>query len=131
MLVIADTSPLNYLILIDSVDLLPRLYQQVVLPRGAWEELRHANTPLAVAKWAYALPTWVEVWDSPGFVDPKLETLGRGEKEAITIAEHHRKRSEVLLLLDEEAARKHAAARSIATTGTLGILKAAAAKRLD
>ena len=33
MLVMADTSPLNYLILIDAVDLLPRLYQRVFFLR--------------------------------------------------------------------------------------------------
>jgi predicted nucleic acid-binding protein len=31
MLVIADTSPLNYLILVDAIELLPRLYPQIIL----------------------------------------------------------------------------------------------------
>jgi predicted nucleic acid-binding protein len=35
VLVIADTSPLNYLILIDAVELLPPLYERIVLPDAA------------------------------------------------------------------------------------------------
>jgi len=31
--VISDTSPLNYLVLIDEIDVLPRLYGRVIIPR--------------------------------------------------------------------------------------------------
>jgi predicted nucleic acid-binding protein len=30
--VVADTSPLNYLILIEAIDLLPRLYKSIIIP---------------------------------------------------------------------------------------------------
>ena len=30
--VVADTSPLNYLILIEAIDLLPRLYKNIIIP---------------------------------------------------------------------------------------------------
>jgi predicted nucleic acid-binding protein len=72
MLVIADTSPLNYLILIDAVDLLPRLYQRVVLPLAAWDELKHFRAPASVSKWANSLPSWVEVRQAPtsAYSDP-------------------------------------------------------------
>jgi len=43
------------------------------------------------------------------------------------LAELYQKETAVLLLLDEEAARQQAAARQIAATGTLGVLKSAAA----
>ena len=32
MIVVADTTPLNYLVLIEQIDLLPALYQQVLIP---------------------------------------------------------------------------------------------------
>jgi predicted nucleic acid-binding protein len=111
MLVIADTSPLNYLILIDALELLPRLYPQVILPRGAWQELQHADAPAPVKHWAQALPDWIEVREAPVPIDLGLETLGKGEQEAIALAELYRSESPVLLLLDERAAREHAAAR--------------------
>lgn len=131
MLVIADTSPLNYLVLIDAIDVLARLYERVVLPRGAWEELQHPNAPLVVAQWARALPHWIEVWHPPESLDAALDALGQGEREAIAIAELHQNKSEIMLLLDEVAARKEAIARGIAITGTLGILKSRCGKGLD
>ena len=39
MIVIADTSPLNYLVLIGKADLLQRLYRRVVIPEGVLREL--------------------------------------------------------------------------------------------
>ena len=32
MIVVADTTPLNYLVLIDQVDLLPRLFGGILIP---------------------------------------------------------------------------------------------------
>lgn len=121
MLVIADTSPLNYLILIDAVELLPCLYDQVILPRAAWQEMQHVDAPSVVAQWARTLPSWIEVHEAPELVDPALEVLGKGEKQALALAELYRRGTEVLLLLDEQAARQQAAARQIAATGTLGV----------
>src|SRR5262245_19723229 len=128
MLVIADASPLNYLILIDAVDLLPRLYQRVVLPQAAWNELTHPYAPAGVSKWTNSLPPWIEIQQAPSSAhsDSALASLGRGEREAIALAELYRSQTEVLLLLDEEAARKQAAARQLAATGMLGVLKSAA-----
>ena len=31
MIVVADTSPINYLLLINQIDLLPRLFQQIII----------------------------------------------------------------------------------------------------
>ena len=38
MIVISDTSPLNYLILIECIDVLPQLYGRVVIPEGVLAE---------------------------------------------------------------------------------------------
>jgi predicted nucleic acid-binding protein len=129
MLVIADTSPLNYLVLIDAVELLPRLYGQVILPQAAWEELKHPGAPATVSAWVASLPSWVEVRQPPPETGsyPELNVLGNGEREALLIAELYRDHATILLLLDEGLARQHAAARHLAATGTLGVLKSAAA----
>jgi predicted nucleic acid-binding protein len=126
MLVIADTTPLNYLILIEAIELLPRLYPQVILPRGAWLELQQPGAPPTVAVWARTLPPWIEVREAPVSTDPALAALGAGEREAITLAELHRPASAVLLLLDELAARQLPFYRGLPATGTLGILTTAA-----
>jgi len=39
MIVVADTSPLNYLVLIDEIDLLPAIFGQVLLPQAVFQEL--------------------------------------------------------------------------------------------
>jgi predicted nucleic acid-binding protein len=41
MIVVADTSPLNYLIQVECDTLLPRLYHRIVVPAGVLQELRH------------------------------------------------------------------------------------------
>ncbi len=40
MIVVADTTPLNYLVVIGHVDLLPALFGQVLIPTAVWNELQ-------------------------------------------------------------------------------------------
>jgi len=48
MIIVADTSPLNYLVLISEVDILPGLFGQVIVPHAVWSELHAPGTPLVV-----------------------------------------------------------------------------------
>ncbi len=59
--VIADTSPINYLILINCVDLLRELYAHIIIPSEVFEELTSAGAPPEVAAWVRSRPEWVEV----------------------------------------------------------------------
>jgi predicted nucleic acid-binding protein len=45
MIVVCDTSPVNYLVLIGEIDLLPQLFTTVVLPVGVLTELQHPRRP--------------------------------------------------------------------------------------
>ena len=61
-LAVADASPLRYLIVIGHIDVLPRLFDQIVIPQYvASIELRNPNTPREVQAWVAALPAWTEV----------------------------------------------------------------------
>jgi predicted nucleic acid-binding protein len=40
-LVIADTSPINYLLLIGHIDILPALFEKVIVPAAVRDELKH------------------------------------------------------------------------------------------
>ena len=60
MIVIADTSPVNYLILIGEIDVLPVLYHRVLVPFSVCEELKSPRAPEAVQTWAVRLRTWLE-----------------------------------------------------------------------
>ena len=60
--------------------------------------------------------------------DHALDDLGMGEREAIILAEEHS--PDVLLLIDETKGRAEAKRRGITSTGTLGVLDAAAEAQL-
>jgi predicted nucleic acid-binding protein len=47
-LVVADTGPLNYLVLIGAIDLLPKLFETVLVPQAVCDELCHRVAPAAV-----------------------------------------------------------------------------------
>ncbi|MFM7519140.1 MAG: DUF3368 domain-containing protein [Planctomycetota bacterium] len=125
MIVVCDTSPVNYLVLIDEIDLLPQLFATVVLPAGVLAELQHPRTPPRVASWARELPPWVRVISPAGGVEEV--GLGRGEAEAITIATQV---AADAVLIDERKATLVARSRGLMVTGTLGVLALAADSKL-
>jgi len=81
MLVVADTSPLNYLIWIDSVVTLQQLYRSVLIPREVRDELLVADAPAVVRSWASNLPDWIEVCAADPALrdDPRWQSGSRGE----------------------------------------------------
>lgn len=84
MVVVADTSPVNYLVLIAQIDILPRLYTRILIPPAVLAELNHPLAPTPVREWARNAPTWLEVLTPQGsLVLPKLDL---GETQAITLA---------------------------------------------
>lgn len=98
MIVVADSSPLNYLIQIQHDSLLPELYIRVFVPTAVIEELRHPRAPVAIASWLQRIPAWLEVRSATSKVGI-LEDLDAGEREAIFLAEEMRAS---LLLIDEK-----------------------------
>ncbi len=48
MIVVSDTSPICYLVLIDQISLLPQLYSRVVIPQSVHKELCVTGSPEAV-----------------------------------------------------------------------------------
>ena len=127
MIVVADTSPLNYLIQIECDSLLPALYKSVLIPAAVVAELHDASAPAAVRQWLSNFPGWVEVKTITAAADSALRVLGSGEREAIQLAQEQ---NADLLLIDERRGRVEAARRGLATTGTLGVLLAAAERSL-
>ncbi len=86
--VVADTSPLNDLALIDAIDVLPRLFRKVVIPREVLAELTHGGTPPKVIAWIQTQPDWLEVRQAPvGPDDPALRQIDTGERAAILLAQ--------------------------------------------
>ena len=61
MIVVADTSPVCYLILIGEIDVLSKLFTQVLLPREVLDELLDDDAPPPVRSWANAPPPWISI----------------------------------------------------------------------
>ena len=58
--IIADSSPLISLAIIRQLDLLPRLYQSVLLPPAVWNEVAIQGTGLPGAQ-AVSEATWLQI----------------------------------------------------------------------
>src|SRR5260370_8199652 len=123
MIVIADTTPVNYLVLMEAVDVLPRLFGQVLIPPAVFTELKDPETPSQVRAWLANAPSWLQVQTLRSHPDPGLDYLDVGEREAIALAEELKADQ---LLVDESDARKEAERRKLSFIGTLGILRRAA-----
>lgn len=126
-LVVADTSPLRFLVEIGYEHVLPQLFQNVWIPDAVARELRHERTPSSIRQWAESLPTWVQVREvnSAGF--DEFCGIDRGEWEAIELAKEIHAN---LLLIDDRAGVQTAREQGFTVTGTLGVLVEAAASGL-
>ncbi len=127
MIVVADTSVLCYLVLIEQVELLPHLFGQIAIPQAVYEELRAEEAPAQLQEWMTRLPTWLKIYSVISIGDITLERLHSGEREAILLAEEL---EADLIILDEKAARQIARERGLNLTGLLGILEIAATRQL-
>jgi predicted nucleic acid-binding protein len=124
-LVIADTGPVNYLVQIGLIDLLPRIFDRVVLPAAVETELSHSLAPRAVQRWVADLPVWVEIAKTPAVtLSPGIH---KGEAAAIALAVAMQAD---LLLIDDGRGRRVAKQQGLRVTGTLGLLDLAAERGL-
>jgi len=60
MIVVADTSPVRYLILIDEIELLHRIYGSGVIPDAVLRELTNHAAPDMVRDFFESTPDWIE-----------------------------------------------------------------------
>jgi predicted nucleic acid-binding protein len=127
MIVVADTTPLNYLILIDEIELLPILYQKILIPEEVHRELLDSGAPASVRAWASATPSWCEVSPSPSTPDPRLDEIDSGERDAIQLALANGIET---LLMDDTDGRRVALRLHLAVTGTVDVLEKAAHLKL-
>src|SRR5689334_3482252 len=123
MLVIAAASPLHYLILIASTEILPALFGRLVIPWAVGQELQHPQTPAVVRAWMAAPPVWLDIQDVGTTSDASVAHFDPGEREAITLAQTLHAD---LLVMDEWKGRREAVRRALTVTGVLGVLERAA-----
>ena len=125
--VVADTSPIRYLLQINHIDLLPKLFGNILIPSAVADELRHLSAPVNVQSWIQQPPDWLRIMQGEELDDPQLEKLDPGERAAIALG---LSKGAHLILIDDRAGVAAASNKGIETTGTLGILDLAAGRRL-
>lgn len=126
VVVVADTGPLNYLVLIGCIEVMPSLFGTVFVPSAVLGELRQPGAPQSVRAWAAPPPPWlVERPVTP--VPPASDDLGPGETEAIHLA---RELAADLMVMDDRLGTVAAKAQGLAVIGTLGLLGRAARRDL-
>lgn len=126
MTVISNTSPLNYLVLIDLQEILPALFGRVLIPEAVWYELRSPAAPQLVKEWLDTSPGWLDR-RVVSELSAALQQLDSGEREAIALAQSI---DASLVLLDESRGRRVARELGLAVSGTLGVLDLAARRGL-
>lgn len=118
-LTVSNASPLIALYQIQHLDLLPKLFERILIPPAVAREV--APT--------VALPGWIEVKPLREPIGARIlsASLGPGESEVLSLAlEAEASR----VILDERPARRLAQAFDLSVVGTLGLLSAAKRKHL-
>lgn len=122
MIIVSDTTPLHYLILIDEIDLLPQIFGEIVIPVTVLDELQADNTPEKVKSFFLQIPEWLSVKESPQIIDHDLDDIDPGERAAILLSEELHADG---IMIDDLAGRKVAMERGLRVFGTLGLLETA------
>jgi predicted nucleic acid-binding protein len=125
MIVVADTGPVNYLVLSGLINLARDLYETLLIPPAVHRELLDLRAPAKVRQWAATIPVWAQV--RPPNDASRFTELGPGEREAISLALETKAD---FLLIDETAGRRTAVQNGVAVKGTLGIIEEAAHRNL-
>jgi predicted nucleic acid-binding protein len=125
VIVVSNTSPLNYLLLTGSIDILPALFRHVVIPQAVATELADPGAPEPVRSWIARPPDWLEI-RTPSSVRAGAH-LHPGERDALSLA---LELNAGLVLVDDLAARRIARQLGLSVTETIGLLERAANRGL-
>jgi len=116
--VVVNASPLITLYSSQLIDLLPQLFDSILVPLAVWQEVTAYKSDIA----AKSLPqaTWAIRIDSIE-VHPAIAAwdLGAGETEVLSYALSH---SGCIAMIDDAAARRCAVSLDIPTLGAAGMI---------
>jgi uncharacterized protein len=125
-LVVSNTSPLVYLAQLGDIALLPKLFSEIVIPRGVYEEISVGGAGFPVA---HAIEGASGLWLSVKEITNKGQAgalrqcgLHTGEAEAIVLAGEINASA---LLMDDRDGIKAAASAGINVIRTLGVYRLA------
>lgn len=117
--VISDTSPIQYLYQLNLLDLLPTLYDEIIIPESVELELATGKS-LGISLPNIDFLPWITIRESlSGEILPLVTELGMGERETLALAIEI---PNSLVILDDGLSRRYARLLRVQFTGTLGIL---------
>jgi predicted nucleic acid-binding protein len=98
---VADTGPLNYLPLTGDSELLPKLFERVLVPQAVRDEFADGDAPARA--WIAQTPPWLEVRPNPDPLrqDATTPKLDEGEHTAIALAIARREASRLDIVSSE------------------------------
>lgn len=117
--VVINASPLIALFKSGQADLLPRLFQCILVPDSVWHEVAAAGHEDAAARGLCATPWLTHLAAQP--LDPQVLAwdAGPGETEVLSYA---RKNPGLWAIVDDDYARRCARSLNVKTLGTCGLL---------
>ncbi len=118
MIIIADSSPLISLAIIDKLNLLEEYFEDIFVPNAVYEEVTSINKPFA-GKLKLFLTDKVLFVQNKYIVLALNEKIDIGESEAIALA---LEKKADFILIDDLKARKTALRNGLNVIGTLGLL---------
>lgn len=116
--IISNTSPILLLIKLSRLDILQKLYSEILIPEAVYFELEQGKDKPHYHD--ISNESWIKIMTVENC--PALEAqsmLGAGEHEAISLALETKAD---LIILDDKLARKTAEEKGLKITGTLGVL---------
>jgi len=120
MLVVSDTSPISNLFMVGRLEILPALFDEIVIPPAVMREVLALESsgwdlsPIKNAAWLKTIPASDQM-----AVQALMQTLHRGESEALVLAQEL---NADYLLMDEALGRKTAEMMGVKIIGLLGVL---------
>lgn len=125
MIVVSDTTPLISLLKIDGIDLLEKLFGQVLIPQAVFEELtadgRFKLEANQISRKQFIIVKTVYNSESVSILK-RATGLDQGESEAIVLTDEL---NADVLLMDEAKGRAVSSQMGLKIMGTIGILMAA------
>lgn len=122
MIVVSDSTPLISLMKAEQLDVLQKLFREVLIPETVYQELTTSEDfqeeAALIKKSAYIRTVSVDDQKAVSLLQ-RATGLDKGESEAIVYADDH---CVDLLLMDEAAGRKVAQGMGLSIMGSVGVL---------
>lgn len=125
-MIVANSSPIIILAKQGLLDLLEKCFKKVVISECVYDEVMQKNTPEAIALNKAIKGKWISVQKVTLIAGLETKNIGQGEKEAISLAHHHKS----LLIIDDDSARKYASIFGVEAHGTFYVIYLACARKL-